>query len=231
MTNVSSGGKSIMLLLVCCVILVILVIVGWLMFGLSAGGALDSPAPPTDKPDRKMTLINQGQALQVDELTISSTPPPPFQTKPTGLTALGDASPFTLSMDLKCAAIPSELIQIIGMGPHPGFPGIWFHPSYSGKLMAHFAEKSIALPADKIPPINTYFNLTLTYSPTSGVVMYMNGVVATADPSITTMKWPADISDWRWNQQVKSAPVISVKNVYWFNSSLSVSDVAILILT
>ena len=212
-------------------VLIFLVVVGWLLFGLSAGGVIGSeeaPAPAVVKPDPKATLMNQGQALQVAELTISSAPAPAFNTKPTGLTASTTATPFTLSMDIKCAAIPTELSQVIGMGPHPGFPGVWFHPSYPGKLMAHLNDKTIALPVDKIPPVNTYFNFTLVYSPTSGAAIYLNGLPAAADPSITTLKWPADVSDWRWNQQVKSAPDLKVKNVYWFNSALSASDVAVL---
>lgn len=226
----SASKKSIPWPLIIGAILFILVVVGWLLFGLSAGGVIgeETPPPPPPKPDPRAVLINQGQALQVSELTISSTPAPAFQTKPTGLTASAQASPFTLSMDLKCAAIPADLMQIIGVGPHPGSPGIWFHPGYPGKLMVHFNDKALALPADKVPPVNTYFNFTVAYSPSSGSVIYLNGVPAASDPSITSIKWPVDVSDWRWNQQVRSSPDIKVKNVYWFNSSLSASDVAIL---
>jgi len=163
------------------------------------------------------------QSIQVDELTITSSPPPAFTNKPFGL-----SSSFTLSMSIKCATIPTNLTQIIGMGPHPGFPGVWFHPSYPGKLMVHMNDRAIALPSDKAPPENAYFNFTIVYSPTNGTSIYLNGVQAASDATINTFTWPVDVSDWRWNQQAKTTPVMNVKDVYWFNQALTASDINIL---
>lgn len=187
----------------------------------------DSPAEAAPNP--LVILLESGQQLQSRILDITTSPPPAFAIKPTGLTASSAAAAFTLSLDIKCATVPTDLTQVIGMGPHPGFPGMWFHPSYPGKLMVHLSDKTIALPVANVPPANTYFKITLVFDPSAGTTMYFNNTIAATDTSLKSLTWPADVTNWRWNQQAKTSPKIEIKNAYWWNKPLTESEVSTLV--
>jgi len=203
-----------------------------------------SPAPgPAPKSPATLTplqtLLASGQAIQVAELTITSSPKPVIAaaSQPTGITATGS---FTLSLDINMTALPTGLLRVIGQGDHPGNPALWLFPAGSGGggwFKFHNGgpdspeTNSITLVSGTTPPVyNTYYNITAVYdAPSTTTTLYYNGVSKVSLRTIVPAKYtPPTPTAFGWTDQNVTAPTIKVKNTYWFNKALTAAEVATL---
>jgi len=205
-----------------------------------------SPAPgPAPKSPATLTplqtLLASGQAIQVAELTITSSPKPVIAaaSQPTGITATGS---FTLSLDINMTALPggTNPVRVIGQGTHPGSPALWLFPAGSGGggwFKFHNGgpddpeTNSITLVSGTTPPVyNTYYNITAVYdAPSTTTTLYYNGVSKVSLRTIVPAKYtPPTPTAFGWTDQNVTAPTIKVKNTYWFNKALTAAEVATL---
>ena len=205
----------------------------------SPAPAPKSPAPAPAALTPKQTLLASGQAIQVAELTITSTPKPVIAaaSQPTGITATGS---FTISIDINMSTLPGQLLRVIGQGTNPGNPALWLFPAGSGGggwFKFHNGgpdspeTNAITLVSDAAPPVyNTYYNITAVYdAPTHTSTLYYNGVSKVSSSTIVPAKYiPPTPTAFGWNPDNLTAPTVKVKNTYWFNKALTAAEVATL---
>ena len=181
----------------------------------------------------RQRLIATGQAIQVAELTITSSPKPVIAaaSQPTGITATGS---FTLSTDISMTALPGELVRVIGQGAHPGSPALWlFAAGAQGTTWFKFhvgEANEVLLSTTTTPPTyNTYYNITAVYDATTQkATLYHNGVLAGSSTIVPAKYVPPTPTAFGWNDQNVTAPTIKVKNTYWFNKALTAAEVSTL---
>ena len=178
------------------------------------------------------THLSTGQAIQLAELRITANPTPQIASAKTQPSSQTTRAPTVTSVDSSWSlvvsvkfvgSVPQQWIRIIGAGPHPGLPGIWTNAAIQGSIRAHFGSNSLDYTAGSFTP-GVYYNVTMTYDrPTNVMKIYKNGVEAgTSSPT-----YPAVITPpWGWNQENYTTTDIFVKEVYWFNTALSPTEVA-----
>lgn len=120
-------------------------------------------------------------------------------------------------------SVPKQWVRIIGAGQHPGFPGIWTHATDANNIRVHFGDMAIDYTAGSIIP-NVYHNLLITYDGSGSTKMatiYKEGVRVDGQTSssLVVLQTP-----WVWNQQTYVGSDIHVKNVYWWNKTLTTNE-------
>ena len=193
-----------------------------------------APAPAPAALTPLQTLLASGQAIQVAELTITSSPKPVIAaaSQPTGITATGS---FTLSTDISMTTLPGQLLRVIGQGTNPGNPALWLFPADAGGggwFKFHVGEANEALlTSGTTPPVyNTYYNITAVYdAPSTTATIYYNGVSKASSSTIVPARYiPPTPTAFGWNPDNLTAPTVKVKNTYWFNKALTAAEVATL---
>jgi len=175
-------------------------------------------------------ILLGGQPIQKEELTITTSPAPIVSNQPKDVTASGS---FTLSIDINMATLPNgSLMRVIGQGDHPGHPALWLFPAGTGGntwFKLHIGSSEIALNTHKTPPTyNTYYNITAIYNGTTRqAFLYHNGVLAGSAVMAVGFAPPTP-STFGWNQQNLTAPTVKVRNAYWFNTTLTPNQVAMI---
>lgn len=203
------------------------------------GGSSGSGAAPAKSP--KETLLASGQAIQVAEVEISTSPP--AFTAPTGMSS--NVS-YSCSMDVNIAQAGPSWRNIMNNGD-PDWP-----PGTVSRRPAVFITGNDAAPPNRIHIVHgstedqnrnivtafaatpgTYFNITWVVD-AGKLTTYINGRKDTAGTVNGTFTWGTNA--WKWNAYLTQYPQrrentagsVKVKNVYWFNKPLSDADVATL---
>lgn len=209
--------------------------------GSAAVPTSNAAAASTTSP--KQTLLASGQALQVNEVDISASPP--TFTPPTGLTS--NVS-YTMSMDVNIAQAGPSWRNIMNNGAHDCCDATTRRP-------AVFITGNDVAPANRIHIVHgatqdnnkniitsfaatpgTYFNLTWVVDGGT-LTTYINGTRDANGSVSATFNWGSPVQNtWRWNQYLSeyktrtanTAGAVKVKNVYWFNRPLSAAEVTTL---
>jgi len=218
------------------------------LYVMSSGADTSSPsgAPSAGPaaPDPKTTLLKSGQALQVTEAEISTSPP--AFTVPTGI----DTSKvtYTMSMDVNIAQSGPSWRNIMNNGTHDCCDATSRRP-------AVFITGNDTAPPNRIyivhganedndkhlyttfaATLGTYFNLTWVVDG-GKLTTYINGQKDATGTMSATFNWGTPVQNtWRWNQYLSeyttrtqnTAGSVKVKNVYWWNKALSDSDITTL---
>ena len=205
----------------------------------SSGGAGPAAAAAASPKD---TLLKSGQAIQVAEAEISTSPP--AFTAPTGI----DTSKvsYSVTMDVNIAQAWPSWRNIMNNGD-PDWP-----PGTVSRRPAVFITGNDAAPANRIHIVHgstedqnknivtafaatpgTYFNITWVVD-AGKLTTYINGQKDSTGTVNGTFTWGTNA--WKWNAYLTQYPQrtqntsgsVKVKNVYWFNKALSDGDVATL---
>lgn len=221
-------------------VVVFIVVVGLALgLGLGLGLKKDDSSGTTASP--RDTLLKSGQAIQVAEAEISTSPP--AFTAPTGMSS--NVS-YSCSMDVNIAQAGPSWRNIMNNGD-PDWP-----PGTVSRRPAVFITGNDAAPPNRIHIVHgstedqnrnivtafaatpgTYFNLTWVVD-AGKLTTYINGRKDTAGTVNGTFTWGTNA--WKWNAYLTQYPQrrentagsVKVKNVYWFNKPLSDADVSTL---
>lgn len=227
--------RNILIGLCVCVIVIALALGLGLGLGLKKDGSSGTTASPRD------TLLSSGQAIQVAEAEISTSPP--AFTAPTGMSSTVS---YSCSMDVNIAQAGPSWRNIMNNGD-PDWP-----PGTVSRRPAVFITGNDAAPPNRIHIVHgstedqnrnivtafaatpgTYFNLTWVVD-AGKLTTYINGQKDTAGTVNGTFTWGTNA--WKWNAYLTQYPSrkentagsVKVKNAYWFNKALSDADVATL---
>jgi hypothetical protein len=207
----------------------------------------EAPAPVVTTPDVVVpdltpleTLKATGQALQVAEIDISTSPP--AFTAPTGM--VPSTVTYTMSMDINIAQSGPSWRNIFNNGD-PDWP-----PGTTSRRPALFITGNDAVPANRLlvshsstgnegnginttfaATLGTFFNLTWVVSG-GKLTTYINGQKDATGEVSGAFTW-ATANAWKWNAYKTQYPTrtgnvaggVFVKNVYWWNKALTTTEI------
>lgn len=208
-----------------------------------SGSAAVPAAAASTTTSPRATLLATGQAIQVAEAEISTSPP--TFTPPTGIDRTKVS--YTMSMDVLIAQTGPSWRNIMNNGTHDCCDATSRRP-------AVFITGSDAAPPNRIhivhganednnknivtsfaATLGTYFNVTWVVDG-GKLTTYINGTKDSAGTVSGTFNWGTHTPTWKWNQYLSeyttrtqnTAGSVKVKNAYWFNKALTDAEITTL---